>query len=102
MGRRQPEGVKVVKDLEQTYGWNWQRLLLFIVLFLIAVPWYWRVLGWSSTSIVVGVPVWFAVAVMGSITVSALAAWFLRTPWPAENASSDLQRASGAEEDNAA
>jgi hypothetical protein len=54
---------------------------LFVGLFLIAVPWYWRWLPISPRAIWWGVPAWFAVAVGGSFIISLTTAWYLRLPW---------------------
>ncbi len=59
-------------------------ILAFGTLFGVAVPWYWSAAGLPEDRLMIGVPLWFFVAVSGSVLISLLAAWILRTPWPAE------------------
>ena len=61
------------------------RIALFIVLFAVAIPWYWRAAGFSPDARTWGMPTWFVVSVAGSFAISLVAAWQLRSPWPAEH-----------------
>ena len=60
------------------------RALSFVALFAIAIPWYWRWLGDLAYHRVVGVPAWFAVAVVASIGISINAAWQLGGSWASD------------------
>ena len=51
------------------------RVASFVVLFAIAIPWYWRWLGGVGHRQVFGMPIWFAVAVAASAAISVNAAW---------------------------
>ena len=61
---------------------GWAQVTLFVMLFALAIPWYWRAAGLSPTGRTAGVPNWFLVAVLGSAAISTAAAWqFHRSPW---------------------
>jgi hypothetical protein len=60
------------------------QLLLFVMLFAVAIPWYWEVAGFEPGGRTAGLPNWFVVAVLASAAISLAAAWQLRRPWPGE------------------
>ena len=54
----------------------------FVLLFAIAIPWYWRFFPNIATRIVGGVPCWVLVSLLGSLAISTFTAWTLYTRWP--------------------
>lgn len=52
-----------------------RRVASFVVLFAIAIPWYWQWLGSVAYRQVFGTPLWFVVAVAASLAISMNAAW---------------------------
>ena len=63
--------------------WVWAT---YIVLFAIAIPWYWPEREWP---VVLGMPVWAAVSVGTSLVISIFTAWLLLFHWPEPDATSD-------------
>ena len=61
-----------------------RRALLFALLFIVAVPWYWSAFERLANRAIWGFPVWFVGAVLGSILISATAAWCFSVPWSEE------------------
>ncbi|MEQ8662581.1 MAG: hypothetical protein RLW62_17355 [Gammaproteobacteria bacterium] len=59
---------------------------LFIVLLVLAVPWYWPA---DSRAVWFGVPAWVCVAVLVSAVASLLAALLMARPWPGEHDEDD-------------
>ena len=59
-------------------------LLVYVLLFLVAVPWYWQFIPWASDRLALGIPCWVFVSVLGSACVSVHTALVLRRPWPDE------------------
>ena len=65
------------------------RISIFAALFAVAIPWYWRWFPELAEYLVVGLPAWFVVAVVGSLAISIYTAWNFRKPWPMESTDSD-------------
>ena len=65
------------------------RISIFAALFAVAIPWYWRWFPELAEYLVVGLPTWFVVAVVGSLAISIYTAWNFRKPWPMESTDSD-------------
>ncbi|MEQ8235075.1 MAG: hypothetical protein RLW61_02405 [Gammaproteobacteria bacterium] len=55
--------------------------LLFVVLLVLAVPWYWPA---DDRTLWFGVPAWVCVAVVVSAAASLLTALLMARPWPDE------------------
>lgn len=60
---------------------RWSIWFTYVVLFTIAIPWYW---SRDSVHIVFGVPLWAAVSIGGSALISVFTAWLLIRFWPME------------------
>jgi polyferredoxin len=70
-------------------------LLAYLVLFSIAVPWYWNFLPIADDVLVLGMPAWAFGATIGSLSISLFSAWILSRRWPCEEVEeqqSDNQR----------
>ncbi len=81
----------MAKSLQHA-GRRWSRMMVFLLLFAVAIPWYWRWLGLSPGARTWGMPTWFVVAVAGSFAISVAAAWQLSTPWATEAAAAKDKR----------
>lgn len=56
--------------------WIW---ITFLVLFLVAVPWYW---DRESEAVFLGFPVWVVISVFVSLLISIFTACVFLTRWP--------------------
>ena len=63
-----------------------QILLAYLVLFSVAVPWYWQFLPIADDALVLGMPAWAFGATIGSLSISLFSAWILSSRWPCEEA----------------
>ena len=72
-----------MKSPKRSYlaGWIW---LVYLVLFGIAIPWYWQFPGFDkiADAIWLGFPAWVVVAVLGSASISTFTAWLWLKYWP--------------------
>ena len=53
----------------------------YVVLFVVAVPWYW---GEGGSKPVLGMPLWAVVSVGVSFLISCLTAWAAFRTWPSD------------------
>ena len=53
----------------------------YVVLFVVAVPWYW---GEGGSKPVLGMPLWAVVSVGVSFMISCLTAWAAFRTWPSD------------------
>ncbi len=58
--------------------WIW---VVYAVLLAISIPWYWPQ---EVGTIVLGMPLWAAVSVLGSAAMSLFTAWLFLKRWPDE------------------
>lgn len=63
-------------------------LLLYALLFLLSVPWYWRLYPELAQRMLLGIPLWVVVSVVGSFCISVQTARVLSRPWPEEETES--------------
>ncbi len=56
---------------------------VFILLFTIAIPWWWRWLPNLGNQTLLGAPIWFVTAVVGSFLISAVTVKCLAIAWDA-------------------
>ena len=63
---------------------RWQIWTIYLLLFAIAIPWYWRFIPINEQTLWLGVPPWFFTAMLGSLAISLFTAWQLRKSWPVE------------------
>jgi len=59
-------------------------LLAYLVLFGLAVPWYWQFLPLPKDGLLFGMPVWAFGATVGSLAISLFSSWILLRRWPCE------------------
>ena len=59
---------------------TWRTWLVYVVLLLIAVPWYWQFMPHVAVRIVWGLPLWTLTAVLGSVLVSLFTAYLYLQP----------------------
>ena len=59
----------------------WMLALGFVLLFIVAVPWYW---GEGGAKPVLGMPLWAVVSVGVSFLISCLTAWAAFRTWPSD------------------
>ena len=59
--------------------------LVYIMLFLVAIPWYWQWMPRVASLVVGGFPVWVLVSILGSAGVSFWTVATLAKPWPHED-----------------
>lgn len=58
------------------------KILIYLILFLIAVPWYW---GDNGKQLLLGLPLWVMVSIFTSFLISCYTAFLLLvTSWPGE------------------
>jgi hypothetical protein len=62
---------------------------LFVFLFVVAIPWWWRFLPEIGSRVVMGAPLWFVTSIVGSLIVSAVSARYLAIAWDSLDAESD-------------
>ena len=62
----------------------------YVLLFSVAIPWYWRFVPGSNQWIWFGMPAWVTTAIGVSVVISALTSWLLQRPWPEEPGDPDL------------
>ena len=55
--------------------------LTIVLLFLVAIPWWWQFVPQLGERVVFGAPVWFLSAVAGSVFTSIVTARFLQLAW---------------------
>jgi hypothetical protein len=55
---------------------------VYAVLLAISIPWYWPP---EVGTIVLGMPLWAAVSVLGSAAMSLFTAWLFVKRWPEED-----------------
>ena len=60
--------------------------LIYLLLFGLAVPWYWQFIPGSSSTLIMGMPLWVIAAIVGSAAISAFTAALLSRAWPDEEA----------------
>ena len=53
----------------------------YLLLFLVAVPWYW---GEGGSKPVLGMPLWAVVSIWVSFLISCLTAWAAFRAWPSD------------------
>jgi len=53
----------------------------YLLLFLVAVPWYW---GEGGSKPVLGMPLWAVVSISVSFLISCLTAWAAFRTWPSD------------------
>ena len=68
------------------------KYVTFVILSLIAVPWYWQFFPQLAMTRWLGMPSWVVGSVAASLCVSLFTAWLLRRPWPAEVESQEEPR----------
>jgi hypothetical protein len=61
----------------------WRLALGFALLFIVAVPWYWRD-GGGESPLVLGLPLWVAVSTGVAFLIACLAAWTAFRAWPSD------------------
>lgn len=62
---------------------------VFALLFAIAIPWYWRFLPELAIRIVMGVPFWVLVSLIGSVAISSFTAWTFYSSWTIDEEGGD-------------
>lgn len=60
---------------------SWRVWAVYAVLFAVSIPWYWPQ---EVGPLLLGMPLWAAVSVLGSALISAYTAWLLVKHWPDE------------------
>ncbi len=60
-------------------------LLVYLLLFGLAVPWYWQFLPIAVDTLILGMPVWAFGAIASSLLLSLFSAWVLARQWPCES-----------------
>lgn len=58
--------------------------VVYVVLTLIAIPWYWRWIP-NADVIIAGMPLWVISALFLSAIISCYTAWLLSFPWGGED-----------------
>ncbi|MBL68256.1 MAG: hypothetical protein CMO74_07375 [Verrucomicrobiales bacterium] len=61
---------------------RWPIVVTYLILFAIAIPWYWQWFGAAATQPVLGLPRWVLVSILGSVGISLLTAWLILKHWP--------------------
>ncbi len=70
---------------------SWRIWLTYLLLLLVAVPWYWRLIPVSPEVLVLGVPPWVAMSIVASLGVSIFTATLLSRRWPDEEAEESVE-----------
>ena len=64
---------------------RWPIVVTYLILFAIAIPWYWQWFGSAAIQPVFGLPRWVLVSILGSVGISVLTAWLIYKHWPEED-----------------
>lgn len=102
IGCRRP-GVRLPMGRERG-GWLMRPrriLVVYLLLFAVAVPWYWQFLPIADDRFLLGMPVWACGAVAGSLLISLFSCWTLLRRWPCEDSAKSQSEAPGAVKDSA-
>ena len=66
---------------------SWLRVFSFVILFILAVPWYWGEGG--DKPLIFGMPLWVGVSTFISFLISCLTAWVAFRIWPSDSDESE-------------
>ena len=61
---------------------SWLLVFSFVILFILAVPWYWGEGG--DKPLIFGMPLWVGVSTFSSFLISCLTAWVAFRIWPSD------------------
>jgi len=64
---------------------RWPIVVTYLLLFAIAIPWYWTWFGDAATQPLLGLPRWVTVSILASACISLLTAWRILKHWPEED-----------------
>ncbi|HCU86759.1 MAG TPA: hypothetical protein DGP39_04465 [Verrucomicrobiales bacterium] len=64
---------------------RWPIVVTYLLLFAIAIPWYWSAFGEAATQPLLGLPRWVMVSILGSAGISVLTSWIILKHWPEED-----------------
>ena len=56
--------------------------LVYLVLFAVAVPWYWRFMPTTAMTICLGMPLWVIFSIAASFLISLVTAGLICCRWP--------------------
>ena len=66
---------------------SWLPVFSFVILFILAVPWYWGEGG--DKPLIFGMPLWVGVSTFSSFLISCLTAWVAFRIWPSDSDESE-------------
>lgn len=66
---------------------SWLLVFSFVILFILAVPWYWGEGG--NKPLILGMPLWVGVSTFISFLISCLTAWVAFRTWPSDSDKSE-------------
>ena len=66
---------------------SWLLVFSFVILFILAVPWYWGEGG--DKPLIFGMPLWVGVSTFVSFLISFLTAWVAFRIWPSDSDKSE-------------
>ena len=66
---------------------SWLLVFSFVILFILAVPWYWGEGG--DKPLIFGMPLWVGVSTFSSFLISCLTAWVAFRIWPSDSDESE-------------
>ena len=66
---------------------SWLLVFSFVILFILAVPWYWGEGG--DKPLIFGMPLWVGVSTFISFLISCLTAWVAFRIWPSDSDESE-------------
>ena len=72
--------------------------LTFVLLFTVAIPWWWQFVPQLGERVILGAPVWFLSAVVGSFITSIVTARSLQRAWDWLEQSEEWDEESGHDE----
>ena len=66
---------------------SWLLVFSFVILFILAVPWYWGEGG--DKPLIFGMALWVGVSTFSSFLISCLTAWVAFRIWPSDSDESE-------------
>ena len=67
---------------------SWLLVVGFVILFILAVPWYWG--EGREEPLIFGMPLWVGISTFISFLISCLTAWVAFRVWPSDGDQSEV------------
>jgi len=67
-------------------------VVCFVLLFAVAIPWWWQFAPETGNQLVLGAPLWFVTSIVGSLVISIVTAVLLVVAWNSVDSEEDDHR----------